>query len=191
MAWTGRDSITNYVGYRLYDAAGPELRSLRVPGTATAGAAAAFSVAPFDAFSAVAGTRWNFGDGATASGAAVQHAYAGPGTYTVTVTATDAAGNATSATRTIAVAAAPSPPPPPPPPGPPPVAKQCKVPKLKGLTQARAKQKLTAARCRLGKTIRPKKLRKAKGLVVKRQSRKPGAILKAGTKVNVTLGGRG
>ena len=56
-------------------------------------------------------TAWQFGDGATASGAEVSHAYEIPGTYTVAVTATDAVGNATTETRTVAIAAAPTQPP--------------------------------------------------------------------------------
>jgi PKD repeat protein len=35
---------------------------------------------------------WNFGDGATGSGAMVTHSYAGPGTYTITLTVTDNGG---------------------------------------------------------------------------------------------------
>ncbi len=54
-------------------------------------------------------TTWQFGDGASAVGAAVSHCYSTAGERTVTVTATDAAGNATSRTRTIAIAPAASP----------------------------------------------------------------------------------
>jgi len=36
---------------------------------------------------------WNFGDGSTASGITVSHAYSNPGTYTVTFSVDDAAGN--------------------------------------------------------------------------------------------------
>ena len=36
---------------------------------------------------------WSFGDGATATGGAVSHAFGSAGAFNVTVTATDAAGN--------------------------------------------------------------------------------------------------
>ena len=46
---------------------------------------------------------WDFGDGTTATGAAVDHVYSALGSFQVRVTATDLAGNATSLTRTISV----------------------------------------------------------------------------------------
>ena len=46
--------------------------------------------------------RWDFGDGTTATGQAVEHTYAATGSYTVTATATDD-GDSTSATRTVTV----------------------------------------------------------------------------------------
>jgi PKD repeat protein len=52
---------------------------------------------------------WDFGDGATASGAGPNHAYAAAGTYTVTVTATDSNGAKGSATQSIVVRADPGP----------------------------------------------------------------------------------
>jgi len=52
--------------------------------------------------------RRSFGDGSTASGAGVTHAYAAAGTYEVRVTASDAVGNSTSAARTIRVEPAPN-----------------------------------------------------------------------------------
>lgn len=51
---------------------------------------------------------WDFGDGTTAEGATVAHAYAAPGDYAVTLTVTDASGNVDTATITVSVAAAPS-----------------------------------------------------------------------------------
>ena len=46
---------------------------------------------------------WSFGDGATAAGGAVTHAFGRTGAFDATVTATDAAGNASSATHSILV----------------------------------------------------------------------------------------
>ncbi len=52
--------------------------------------------------------QWNFGDGGTASGIIVSHAYSNPGTYTVTLTVNDAAGNGpVSDTLTVIVDATP------------------------------------------------------------------------------------
>lgn len=45
---------------------------------------------------------WDFGDGASASGAQVSHGYGAPGTYTVTVTARDATGLASGVTTDTA-----------------------------------------------------------------------------------------
>ena len=48
---------------------------------------------------------WDLGDGARASGGAVDHLFASAGSYTVTLTVADAAGNTDSATLAVAVAA--------------------------------------------------------------------------------------
>ena len=59
---------------------------------------AAHDVLVFDATSATdadghgLAITWDFGDGVTATGAIVRHAYAAPGSYTVTVTARDSTG---------------------------------------------------------------------------------------------------
>ena len=92
---------------RAFDVAGPLVRSLSIPATGTAGQPIAFSAAPADAWSSVASTVWSFGDGTTASGAGVSHAYAAVGTYAVTVTVTDAAGNVSTRSGSTVVAAAP------------------------------------------------------------------------------------
>jgi PKD repeat protein len=51
----------------------------------------------------VAGYRWSFGDGATATGSVTTHRYATPGTYTVTLTVTDDRGAGTALDRAVSV----------------------------------------------------------------------------------------
>lgn len=51
----------------------------------------------------VATYEWNFGDGTTASGASVTHAYAHSGTYTATLRVTDAAGNGDTSSVVVTV----------------------------------------------------------------------------------------
>jgi beta-lactam-binding protein with PASTA domain len=66
---------------------------------------------------------------------------------------------------------------------------RCKVPKLAGLTLAKAKKRLRASGCGVGKVTRPKgRTRKGFRLVVKRASRKPGTIRRKGSAVGLTLG---
>jgi len=94
-----------------FDAAGPELRDLRVPPTASTGTPTSSSVSPFDVWSpaAASGTSWDFGDGSSSTGTSVSHTYATAGTYTVRVSSTDAVGNVTSTTRPVEVASASTP----------------------------------------------------------------------------------
>ena len=97
-----------------FDAAGPQLRDLSVPEAGTVGSPLSFAVAPLDVWSAVASTRWDFGDGTSADGKSPSHSYAAPGSYVVTVTSTDSPlGNVSSEKRTVVVTAAPAGAPPP------------------------------------------------------------------------------
>ena len=96
-----------------FDNAVPVLSAVSVPATGRAGG-------PVLAMSATASDRlgpvtlhWTFGDGATATGNAVSHAFSTAGTYEVGVTAVDAAGNSSRAVRSVTVAPAPRPPAPP------------------------------------------------------------------------------
>jgi PKD repeat protein len=103
-AWSrfnGANLIAQAAGF---DAVGPQLRNLSVPGSGSTGSPVSFSVSPFDVWGPVS-TGWSFGDGASASGRSVSHTFCSGGTRQVKVTATDAAGNATSATRSISIAA--------------------------------------------------------------------------------------
>ncbi|MBS1869213.1 MAG: S8 family serine peptidase [Actinobacteria bacterium] len=64
---------------------------------------------------------------------------------------------------------------------------QCKVPRLKGKSLAKAKRALARAHCRLGKLRKPRHAR-LKGLVVTASSPRAGAVRAAGAKVKLTLG---
>ena len=97
-----------------FDAAAPVLSAVSVPASGRAGGPAlAMSAAASDRIGPVT-LRWAFGDGTTATGGAVAHAFGAAGAFDVTVTATDAAGNAAAAVRRVAVAPAATPPPRPP-----------------------------------------------------------------------------
>jgi hypothetical protein len=106
VALVGTDSELTAIPF---DETAPELRDLVVPASAVAGAPVAMSVTGFDALSSAAAPTWDFGDGATATGASPSHTYAAPGSRTVTVSVTDGGGNSVSRTATVAVAPAPLP----------------------------------------------------------------------------------
>jgi PKD domain len=95
-----------------YDSSPPDLTAVSVPASGVTGAPLPFSASTFDVWSPVS-VSWSFGDGTSANGASVSHAYAVPGSYTVTIKALDAAGNERTTTRTIQIS---SPPPAPNPP---------------------------------------------------------------------------
>lgn len=97
--FNGANKITRAAGY---DADPPELRSLSVPATGTVGVPVTFSAQPFDVWPIVS-TGFDFGDGTSAPGASVTHAYSSPGTFRVTATAADSAGSSTSASGTITI----------------------------------------------------------------------------------------
>lgn len=58
-----------------------------------------------DADGSIASYAWDFGDGATDTGATVSHTYAAGGTYTVTLTVKDDRGATNTTTKTVTVAA--------------------------------------------------------------------------------------
>ena len=82
----------------------------------------------------------------------------------------------------------PPPPPPaaPPPPPRPPAVVRCVVPNVKGKTVATARAMLTRRRCRLGRVSRTYSAKVRLGRVIA-QSRRPGARLPRGTRVNVVV----
>lgn len=101
--WEDHQSEIQAAGYD----AGPQLEALSIPSVATAGQQTAFSVSPLGVWAPVSETKWEFGDGTSASGTSVSHAYATPGTYEVTVESKDADGQKSRASGTIHVLAPP------------------------------------------------------------------------------------
>ena len=99
----GADFVVTYSGL---DGAGPRLAGLSAPGSGSVGQPLSFSVSPADTWSSVSSTTWNFGDGTSAGGNAVSHAYGAPGSYTVSVTSTDSAGNSSTDSRVVNVTGA-------------------------------------------------------------------------------------
>ena len=88
------------------DATPPAFGAISVPDSATPGTRIAFAAGATDALTPVQ-IDWDFGDGSSARGAAVTHAYGAPGHFTVTARAHDAAGNVAVQTRSVVVAARP------------------------------------------------------------------------------------
>jgi hypothetical protein len=85
-----------------FDAGPPALSAVSVPSTTPVRQDVGMAAAATDRWSPVT-LRWSFGDGATAPGGAVTHAFGSRGAFDVSVTATDGVGNASSATRPILV----------------------------------------------------------------------------------------
>jgi hypothetical protein len=101
---------TGAIAIAPFDAAPPELGAPAIPASASVGSAASFSVAsPLDIWSPAVAVTWSFGDGTSASGDAVSHAYTRPGSFPVTVTAADLLGNTSEQSGSIAITAAPAP----------------------------------------------------------------------------------
>ncbi len=85
-----------------FDAAGPRIDSFTAPGSVAQGARAGFAGSASDVWSPVA-LGWSFGDGASASGGSVSHAFGTAGAFPVTLTATDAVGNSSSRSASVGV----------------------------------------------------------------------------------------
>ncbi|HYF49202.1 MAG TPA: PKD domain-containing protein [Planctomycetota bacterium] len=75
------------------------------PNPATVGQSVSFSAAASDPNGDALTYAWNFGDGTSASGANVSHAYSAAGTYTASVTVSDPSGATDTASVTVNVTA--------------------------------------------------------------------------------------
>jgi hypothetical protein len=83
--------------------------------------------------------------------------------------------------------APPPPPPPPAPPPPPPPKPRCSVPRVVGLTLAKAKAKIRKSHCRTGKLSRKVSVKRKRGKVLA-QSPRAGRKLANGHRVNLVVG---
>ena len=90
-----------------YDVTPPRIVSTSFSLNPTVGDRASFSVATTDDWSQPTAI-WDFGDGSSAIGDKVAHAYTKPGTYQATVGVLDGASNGASRTFTVTVAATPT-----------------------------------------------------------------------------------
>jgi PKD repeat protein len=82
----------------------PSASFTATPDPASVGAAVGFNgVASSDPDGSISSYAWDFGDGATGSGAMPSHAYASPGAYTVKLTVTDVAGETSSISHVLEV----------------------------------------------------------------------------------------
>jgi hypothetical protein len=154
------------------DASGPVFDNLLIPKRGFAGRKLTFSVRSFDVWSILAGPpHWTFGDGTSADGWRVEHAYAsGNAFYPVEVSEWDAVGNRTVFSgEDVSVSPA-----------------LCLVPKVVGRTLARAKAAITRAHCRVGRVARAFSRQVRKGRVLA-QRPKPGKRRTNGAPVNLVV----
>jgi hypothetical protein len=102
-AWTdeGRIQAVGYVG------AAPSLNGLSIPTEGTVGQPVTFSVTPFDVWSVPEETSWSFGDGVSANGTSVTHAYTAPGVYEVVIHSADTLGDVASTAHKVTITPAP------------------------------------------------------------------------------------
>jgi hypothetical protein len=94
-----------------FDGVGPRFTGFSALSGGLTGQDLPFSASADDAWSGPPAFSWSFGDGATAAGASVSHAYAASSAYTVSVTAADGVGNTTQHGGGISITPAPTPPP--------------------------------------------------------------------------------
>jgi hypothetical protein len=105
--WDRLDGSNSMVQATRLAAAGPDLDALAVPTMGVAGQTLPFAVVPMDVWAPLPPARWSFGDGATAAGNNVTHAFARAGQYVVSVSAANALGNQTTTSRTVDIGATP------------------------------------------------------------------------------------
>lgn len=106
--WANRlpGSLTFTAGLALGDGTPPTVGAVSAPAAGVAGTPLGFGSTPSDDLG-IADVAWTFGDGASASGAGVTHAFASAGASTWSLTARDLAGNTAGASGGLTIAPAP------------------------------------------------------------------------------------
>jgi PKD domain len=92
-----------------FDGSGPRFDTFSAPATGTVGATLPFAATADDNWSGLSSITWGFGDGGTATGGEVNHAYNAVGGFTATATARDGIGNLSQASGPVSVIAVPTP----------------------------------------------------------------------------------
>ena len=166
--WQAGNGVSWTVQAAGLDAAGPVLRP-RIAGRRIPQSRLTLSVSPFDVWSALRGSpHWSFGDGTSASGRRVMHAYRSAGSYTIRVSQADAVGNASTTSRRIVI------------------AEPCVVPAVVGKSLASARAAIRRAHCRTGRITRARSATAPKGRVLL-QRPAPGRRLANGARVNLVV----
>ena len=104
VVWVRDDGTHTIVQEAGYDASAPRLAGVSIPSSGKVGDPLQFAATASDVWP-IAPPRFEFGDGASAQGSSVSHAFSAPGRYTVNVSATDGAGRTTASAATLLVKA--------------------------------------------------------------------------------------
>jgi hypothetical protein len=140
-------------------------------GSGLAGSAISFSSGgtTHDPALSITSYAWHFGDGASGTGPNPAHLYSHAGAFGVSLTVTDSKGQTASTSGTVTISAS------------------CRIPNVKGKKLSVAQSTIRGAGCAVGSVHKPHKKRRHKKLVVKTQTPGPGGLVRAGTRVNLTL----
>ena len=106
VTWSSPDSISTHIAVAVNDVTPPYVTLFVHKPSVQVGEVQTMTAHAADTWSS-SSISWNFGDGATASGESVSHAYSAAGDKNLTLTVTDAVGNTTSQSHPILVTARP------------------------------------------------------------------------------------
>ena len=101
--WNEGPWYTPHVVVAGYDGAGPQLAA-SFPSAGDPGEPLPFTMSALDVWSGVASEDWSFGDGSSASGSTVSHAFGSAGMFLASVTAADGLGNTSARSASVQIA---------------------------------------------------------------------------------------